>query len=271
MPADLPPNDWPLDRPEVITYLFYPRASFARDSADDVRDLSIPVAEGVEVGARCHLADSEATTLLFFHGNGEIVRDYDDIGALYVERGINFVAVDYRGYGHSTGRPTASTMLADSHVVLDVVADWLGQQGYTGPLLVMGRSLGSASALELACHHSDRIAGLILESAFAHTGPLLRRIGVNLALLPGFEENQGFRQLDKIRTFAKPTLVIHAEYDHLIPFADGQALYDASPALDKHLLKIPRADHNTIFAIGLRPYLDSVESFADPRRFGPVA
>jgi len=80
-----------------------------------------------------------------------------------------------------------------------------------------------------------------------------------------------FGQLDKIRAFVKPTLVIHAERDHLIPFADGQALYDASPAPDKHLLKIPRADHNTIFAVGLRPYLDSVESFADPRRFGPVA
>ena len=260
-------DDSPLDRPEVLAYLFYPRSGFARDSSADIRDLSIPVAEGVEVGARCHLADPAATNILFFHGNGEIAEDYDDIGALYVERQINFVAVDYRGYGRSTGRPTASTLLADSHAVLDFVADWLNRRGYTGPLIVMGRSLGSAPALELVHRHSDRIAGLILESAFAHTGPLLRRIGVHPAALAGFEESQGFRQLDKIRTFAKPTLVIHAEHDHLIPFADGQALYDASPAPDKHLLKIPRADHNTIFAVGLRPYLDSVESFADPHRF----
>lgn len=268
MSAEPFPDDSPLDRPDVLAYLFYPRSSFARDSADDIRDLTIPVAEGVAVGARCHLADPEATNILFFHGNGEIAEDYDDIGALYVEREINFIAVDYRGYGRSTGRPTASTLLADSHAVLDFVADWLNRQGYTGPLIVMGRSLGSASALELACRPSGRIAGLILESAFAHTGPLLRRIGVHPAALAGFEESQGFRQLDKIRAFAKPTLVIHAEHDHLIPFADGQALYDASPAPDKYLLKIPRADHNTIFAVGLRSYLDSVESFANPRRFG---
>ncbi len=268
MSAEPFPDDSPLDRSDVLAYLFYPRSSFARDSADDIPDLAIPVADGVEVGARCHLADAEATNILFFHGNGEIVEDYDDIGALYVEREINFIAVDYRGYGRSTGRPTASTLLADSHAVLDFVADWLNRQGYTGPLIVMGRSLGSASALELACRPSGRIAGLILESAFAHTGPLLRRIGVHPAALAGFEESQGFRQLDKIRAFAKPTLVIHAEHDHLIPFADGQALYDASPAPDKHLLKIPRADHNTILAVGLRSYLDSVESFADPRRFG---
>ena len=47
MVADSPPDDWPLDRPEVLAYLFYPRSSFARDSADDIHDLSIPVAQGV--------------------------------------------------------------------------------------------------------------------------------------------------------------------------------------------------------------------------------
>ena len=84
-------------------------------------------------------------------------------------------------------------------------------------------------------------------------------------------QEEGFRQLDKIRTFAKPTLVIHAERDHLIPFADGQALYDASPAPDKHLLKIPRADQNTILAHGFRPNMDYGESIAHPRRFGYAA
>ena len=75
MSTDLPPDDWPLDRPEVIACLFYPRSSFARDSSSDIRDLSIPVVEGVEVGARCHLADAAATNILFFHGNGEIAED----------------------------------------------------------------------------------------------------------------------------------------------------------------------------------------------------
>jgi len=258
-----------LDRPEVLGVLFYPRREIGVPHLPTgVHAVRIPVAEQVSLGGKLFLAGPSAPLVLFFHGNGEIVEDYDDLGPIYARRGINFLVVDYRGYGQSTGQPTASALLADSHAVLGFVAGWLKRQGHAGPLVVMGRSLGSAPALELASHHPEVIAGLILESAFAHTGPLLRRIGVNLALLPGFEENQGFRQLDKIRTFAKPTLVIHAEYDHLIPFADGQALYDASPAPDKHLLKIPRADHNTIFAVGLRPYLDSVESFADPRRFG---
>ena len=261
-------NDCPsLDRPEVLACLFYPRRGSNRDAQAGAFDLSVHVTETVTVGARAHLADPAAANILFFHGNGEIVEDYDDIGACYVEREINFVAVDYRGYGRSTGWPTASALLSDSHRILDFIGGWLRQRGHTGPLLVMGRSLGSAAALELVHRRPDPIAGLILESAFAHTGPLLRRIGVDFAALADFGESCGFRQLDKIRGFAQPTLIIHAERDHLIPASDGQALYDASPAPDKHFLRVPRADHNTIFAVGLRAYLDSVQSFADPARF----
>ena len=69
--------------------------------------------------------------------------------------------------------------------------------------------------------------------------------------------------------FIKPTLIIHAEDDHLIPLADGQALYEASPARDKRLLTIPGADHNTLFAVGWRPYLAAVETFVGHLQPGP--
>ena len=253
-----------LDQPAILTALFHPRPSFTPAVPALAQDLGIPVAEGVTLGARWHPAGAEAATLLCFHGNGELAEEYDDLGAAYVQRGINFVVVDYRGYGRSTGRPTATAMLADSLVILDFVTAWRRHQGQTGPLIVLGRSLGSAPALELAYRRPEALAGLILDSAFAHTGPLLRRLGV-----PGgvFNEAQGFCQLDKIGTFAKPTLILHAEHDHLIPFSDGRALYEASPARDKRLVQIRGADHNTIFAVGWRPYLEAVQQFTDPARF----
>ena len=260
MSTDVPASDWLLDRPEVLASLFHPRSGDGPSRRADVLDLRMPMADGTVIGGRCHRADPAAANILFFHGNGEIAEDYDDLGPLFAQRRINFWVADYRGYGASTGSPTASALLADSHAILRLVTGWLSDQDHPGPLIVMGRSLGSAPALELASHHPEAIAGLILESGFAHTGPLLRRLGVNLAALR-FEERQGFRQLAKMQTFAKPTLIIHAEYDHIIPLADGQALYEASPARDKQLLTIPGADHNTIFAVGWRPYLAAVETF----------
>ena len=224
-----------LDRPEILMFLFHPRPEPPQAAGSEAaRDVLIPVAEKIHIGARFHMAATEASNILFFHGNGEIVADYDDLGPLYKQAGINFLAVDYRGYGRSTGQPSVSAMMQDCHVVFRFIKAWLDENSYTGPFIVMGRSLGSASVLELVDSYADQIDALIIESGFAYAGPLLQLLGINPAAM-GFKEEAGFCNIDKIQNFDKPTLVIHAEYDHIIPFAEGQALFDSSPASEKRL------------------------------------
>ena len=101
-----------LDRPEVLRFLFHPRpepTNLFSKTADSEnrsrrqRDIQIPVQEDIAIGARFHMAEKSGGNLLFFHGNGEIVADYDELGAVYNQMGINFLAVDYRGYGRSEG------------------------------------------------------------------------------------------------------------------------------------------------------------------------
>jgi fermentation-respiration switch protein FrsA (DUF1100 family) len=89
----------------------------------------------------------------------------------------------------------------------------------------------------------------------------LQLLGVNLAAI-GFREMAGFRNVDKIRAYPGPTLIIHAEHDHIIPMSDGQALYDASGATDKTLLKIPQANHNDILLQGFAAYMAAVQALA---------
>lgn len=244
-----------LDRPDVFMFLFHPRTELRISN----QDVMIPVDKDVMVGARFHTTEKSAPNILFFHGNGEIVSDYNDLGQVYNQDGINFLPVDYRGYGRSTGKPTATAMMRDCHAVFDFVENWLEENGYSGPLVLMGRSLGSASVLELAAHYKDRVDGLIVESGFAYTVPLLQLLGINVPSL-GFTEEQGFRNLDKIRDFDKPALIIHAEYDHIIPFSDGQDLYDACSSPDKTLLMIPGANHNDIFFRGMSEYMEAVRT-----------
>jgi fermentation-respiration switch protein FrsA (DUF1100 family) len=243
------------DRPEILMFLFHPRPEWGpARSTGPSEDLLIPVEANVAIGARFHRAGTQAPTILFFHGNGEIVADYDDLAQLYLNEGINFLPVDYRGYGRSSGRPTITAMMKDAHVIFDFAQKLLHERGHTGPFILMGRSLGSASVLELAAQYQDRIDGLVVESGFSYSGPLLRLLGVDMHTL-GVREEDGFRNRDKISTFEKPTLVIHAERDHIIPLAEGQALYDASPAADKTLLIIPGANHNDIFLKGITEYM----------------
>ncbi len=249
-----------LDHPGILAYIFHPRASMRPPGPDD---FLIPVGDGVHIGACFHVAGKNAPIIVFFHGNGEIVTDYDDLGPLYTRMGINFFVVDYRGYGWSTGTPTISDMMADSHRIMDFVTQWCRDQGFSGALSVMGRSLGSVSAIELAGTRRSEVVTLIVESGFAGTESLLRVLGIDPAAR-GIRMTPELDNREKIRQWTGPALVIHGEQDQLIPFSHGQALYDACPSAEKKLLKIAVAGHNDIFLRGLDPYLSAVKSMVVP-------
>lgn len=248
-----------LDQPEILASLFHPRPEIGPvPAADSISDHLIPVDHDVHIGARFHAGSKTGANLLFFHGNGEIAADYDELGPIFGRLGINLLAVDYRGYGRSSGHPSVSTMMTDCHVILDYVLEWLNRNNYAGPLIVMGRSLGSASALELAAQHKEAVNGLIIESGFAYAVPLLRLLGVDLDSV-SFKEEDGFVNLAKIQTYPGPTLIIHAEFDHIIPYSDGLALYKSSTAEDKSLLKIEGANHNDILVRGFDSYMQAIQ------------
>jgi hypothetical protein len=66
-----------------------------------------------------------------------------------------------------------------------------------------------------------------------------------------------------MRVFDKPTLIIHAEYDHIIPYRQGEMLYDNCPAKIKKMLKIEDANHNNIFVYGKDSYMESIKWLVD--------
>ncbi len=271
-----------LDRPEITHFLFHPRRELRGiPCPEHIRETMIPVADDTAVGAAFHMHSGSAANILFFHGNGEIVADYHQQGAVYTQRGINFLVADYRGYGKSGGEPLVSAMMADSHKILAFVRDWLASNYCRGPLIVMGRSLGSASALELAARHPEDIDGLILESGFFSAARLLRKIGVPLdhpdltaALCgPGTDHpditepdeavDRIFGHARKISDVICPTVIIHARQDHIIPYADGEALFAVCPVREKKLIAISDADHNNLMHVGFDIYLDTISDLAE--------
>ena len=100
------------------------------------------------------------------------------------------------------------------------------------------------------------------EGAFAWDVPLRGIRCIDPERL-GFDEKAGFANLDKIKSYGGPTLILHAEYDHIIPFSDSKALFAASPAPTKRHVKIPGANHNDIFIRGMDIYLDAVQQFCE--------
>ena len=241
--------------------IFHPRKEpIVPDDTENRYLICFRVEANVEICSFLHKASKQAPTLLFFHGNGEIAQDYHDLAPEFQKRGINFCVVDYRGYGQSGGEPTFAHMLEDSHPIFHQFKEYLTVNGYTGPLSVMGRSLGSASAIELASTYTEDITSIIIESGFAYTYELLQRLGVPKKFLPEDKELQ-ISPLPLMNEISKPTLIIHGEADFIIPANNGYALYENCTSVDKKLVIIPNAGHNDLLYLGFDKYMGAVESF----------
>lgn len=251
-----------LDRPDILRVLFHPQQTGRNQPPAGAQDLDLPMADGVMIGCRLFTAAKEAPLILFFHGNGETVPDYDDIGPLYAALQINFLVADYRGYGWSGGHPAVSSMLRDGRTIYLAVRQWQRDNGYSGKVLVMGRSLGSASAIDLAAEYDAEISGLIIESGFAETIPLAKTLGIDLAAL-GLAEKDGFNNLGRIEKVSKPTFILHGQQDTLIPLWQAQKLHAACGARSKELQIVPRADHNTLLAVAGMLYFQEIKRFVD--------
>jgi fermentation-respiration switch protein FrsA (DUF1100 family) len=126
----------------------------------------------------------------------------------------------------------------------------------------MGRSLGSACAIDLAARYSGEISGLVIESGFAETIPLLRTLGVDPAAM-GLREEDGFNNSAKINQVTIPTLVIHGQNDSLIPLAQAEKLHAACGARSKELQVVPGADHNSLTAVAGMLYFQTIRQFID--------
>ena len=251
-----------MDRPEITQLLFHPRRVAPTAAPEGAVDFSVPVADGVSIACRLYHHSLERPTLIFFHGNGEIIADYDDVGPSYVQAGLNFLIAEYRGYGWSGGTPLTSTFLPDANAVFRFAQNWLKEQGYTGAVFVMGRSLGSACAIDVAVNHSEQITGLIIESGFSRTLPLAKVLGVDLAAM-GISEEQTFNNGGKIKSFTKPTYILHGQYDQLISLWQAETLQSECGAKAKEFQIIPGADHNSLIAVAGELYFAAIKKFVE--------
>ncbi|MDH4317802.1 MAG: alpha/beta hydrolase [Desulfobulbaceae bacterium] len=248
------------DGPEVSALLFHPSACSPSPLPEGAIDLLIPVAEDINIGCRFFSAAKDAPLIIFFHGNGEIVADYDDIGPQFTKQGVNFLVTDYRGYGWSNGTSTASTILADAHVIYRYIREWLPSNGYESNIVLMGRSLGSACAIDLAAAYNDDIKGLIIESGFAQSLPLLKTLGIDPETLQ-LKENDCFDNERKIAEVTKATFIFHGQFDDIIDFNQAERLQSACGARGKELQMVPGADHNSLMAVAGPMYFKVLQDF----------
>lgn len=249
-----------IDTPDVLSYIFYPRDEFG-PCPKYAFDHFIPVADAVALHCRFYRQDDGWPWILYFHGNGEVVSDYDEIAIFYFKYKLNLAVVDYRGYGKSNGTPTVADMSVDAHKIYESVAAALKERNLRDDLWIMGRSLGSVSALEIAHKQGSKINGLIIESGFPSISRLIVRHGI---ATPDMDLDVITAEcLDILKAITVPVLIIHGEYDTLVPPDEAETILENIGSSSKDLLMIPGATHNDIMFVGLRQYMEAIRKFVD--------
>ena len=193
--------------------------------------------------------------LLFFHGNaGNFARPVRQARfRALTEDGTGLFAVNYRGYGGSSGTPTEAGLHLDARAAYGAAVARFGAANLIG----YGESLGTGVVLKLAAEVP--LAAIVLEAPYLSTAAVAQGVypfvPISLLML------DQFRSSEIIGRVRAPLLVLHGERDGVIPFAQGQALY-ALANEPKRLIRFPEGGHEDLPSRGsvpeIRRFLEGV-------------
>lgn len=216
------------DSPDFNARLFFPRSDQS-PTPNGARDVAV---DGLHV--RIYgVAPAGAPLLLLFHGNGEVVADYDDSAEQFAKAGVQLAVMDYPGYGASEGTPTIRAIIEAAPRVVDALR----------PTFVMGRSLGSACMIEVYGRAPTGVMAYILESGFVDLDAFVRRRGYEPWPLTA-DERAVFDPIPKLERGNAPLLVLHGERDTLIDPSNADRALAAAGSAIKRL--VPGRGHNDV-------------------------
>ena len=228
-------------KPIVNHFAFYPdkRNVIAMENLPTgVQEITITTEDQVKTTSLYLPSVDSKKLLIYFHGNaGNIYHRIPDLQQLQTF-GINVIGVSYRGYGKSEGSPSEDGIYLDGKAIYQYAIERLGFT--TENIIILGRSIGSTVATDLAQH--KELHGLILVTPLSNGKEQAKAGGLGLiAALAG----EAFDNLSKIDNLISPLLVIHGTDDHVVPFSMGKAIYNRANA-PKRFVKIDGADHNNL-------------------------
>ena len=231
----------------------------AHASPPPAEDVWLTTQDNVRINAWYMQSHGSGKALLWFHGNAENIGHGLGQAVFYRRLGVNVLAVDYRGYGKSSGSPDESGVYRDA----DAAYDHLIRVRHIQPtnIFVYGHSLGGAVAVDLASRRD--CGGLIVQSSFTSIRDMARRT----FRIPLFEyiPKSRFNSLAKILHVRAAILIVHGTRDETVPYSMGQRLFAAAPE-PKFFFPIQGAGHNDVIEVGGVELLERLKSFMAIKR-----
>ena len=197
------------------------------------QEVTLDTADGERVLAWHVPPRGDKPVVLYFHGNGGSLRLRADRFTRLTADGTGLLALSYRGYGGSTGKPTEAGLIEDARAAYAYAAE-----RYPGRIVAWGESLGSGVAIALAAEQP--VSRLILDAPFTSAVDVAAAAYFLLPVRLLMKDQ--FRSDERIKQVKAPVLILHGEADTIIPIRYGERLLAMIPG-KKQLVRFPGGEH----------------------------
>jgi alpha-beta hydrolase superfamily lysophospholipase len=200
----------------------------------NVEEKYVTVDENVKLHTALFKPEKGQVIATIFHclSKGENLMNAQNLYQPFLTHGFQIFSFEYRDVGLSTGKSINSQTLRKDVLYLfdELQKDKSVKQT---PIIIWGRSMGTAFATMTASERQDKINGLVLEGGFSSFPDIAKHYAefIHLErfkwLIPLVMHND-FPAEERIALIRKPVVVIHSSEDQAVPFALGKKLYEAA-------------------------------------------
>lgn len=212
-------------------------------------------------------------TIIQFHGNAQNMTSHYLSLVWLTKEGYNLFVFDYRGYGSSDGLPSQQGTVEDGVSALREVLKYNSKDD-KHILIAWGQSLGGAilqrSIEDLTPDEKKHIQLIVLDSTFSSyksvAASTLRKSAVTWLISPIayllISDSYGADKFAEVNQ--TPVLIIHDELDPVVPFSNGEDLFEKIETPNKTFWHPRFGGHTRTFAElewrqKLLPFLESIK------------
>jgi len=241
-------------------FIFFPESlnkDFKYNLGDHDQEVFYKTVDGETINGILFRANEDESNpvFLYFHGNAGSLSSWQYIWDDLRDLGYDLFIIDYRSYGKSSGAISEEGIYNDARGAYSHLIS-LGYE--SSHIILFGRSLGSAPAIQLATEKN--VKAVVLESPFENLLKLAQAIfPIQIESIPLDYSFDNIGKLDQIKV---PIHVMHGDADEIVPYEQGLNIFKAISSI-KTMITIKGGGHNNLSAFpdympGLQTFLNSL-------------
>lgn len=186
--------------------------------------------------------NDESPAIFICTGNGEALYEWLPVQKYFFDHGYSTYIFSYSGFGNSTGKPTATSLIEDASAAYE---QFIELTPLASSHIGLSHSLGGTPLLGIANQIEPSFDKLIVHAPYSS----LRKLLIDLKMVsPTFKIiwPDLWNNLDYVSSLETPTLFIHSKGDQTVPYYHSETLVEKSNGYGS-LVLTEKYGHNAIY------------------------